>query len=107
MRHPFLVLCAISVVTLSACDKTGGNTVDRKVAGINVIDETNLNDVMLTVADPNEAVSYFQRASKAEPDRLDMKRGLASSLVRAKRVTEATGAWRDVTAHPEATSTGR
>ena len=108
MRHPSLVLmCAIAVAGLSACQKPGGNVVDRKVAGMNVIDETNLNDVMLTVADPDEAVSYFQRASQNDPDRIDHMRGLASSLVRAKRITEAVGAWREVTAHPDATNIDR
>lgn len=105
MRHPFLVsLCVIGSVAVSACDKSGENTVDRKVAGVNVIDDTNLNDVMLTVADANEAVTYFQRAVKNDPDRIDLQRGLASSLVRAKRVTESVPAWRAVVKHPEATN---
>ena len=67
---------------------------------INVIDETNLNDVMLTVADPDEAVSYFQRASTSNPDRVDLQRGLAKSLVRAGRIPEAVTAWREVTDIP-------
>lgn len=105
MRHPFLVsLCLLAAVTTAACNKSGGNSVDRKVAGVNVIDETNLNDVMLTVADPNEAVSYFQRAASENPDRIDLMRGLASSLVRARRVTEAVSAWRNVVKHPDAQS---
>jgi Flp pilus assembly protein TadD len=105
MRHPILVvLCVCCIASLSACSDPNENSVDRKVAGINVIDETNLNDVMLTVADPNEAVSYFQRASADNPDRLDLQRGLASSLVRAKRATEAVGAWRNVAAHPDVTN---
>ncbi len=34
---------------------------------VNVIDESNLNDIMLTVADPNEAVAYFDKHAEAEP----------------------------------------
>lgn len=104
MRHPILIsLCAAGAFALSACEQTAGNEVDRAFQDINVIDETNLNDVMLTASDPNEAVSYFQRAVGEKPDRLDLQRGLASSLVRAKRNTEAVAAWANVTKHKDAT----
>jgi Tfp pilus assembly protein PilF len=102
MRHPFLFsLCMFGIVATAACDKPSEESVNRKIAGINVIDESNLNDVMLTVADPNEAVSYFQRAVSDDPKRIDHLRGLANSLVRARRVTEAVGAWDTVIAHPD------
>ena len=85
MRNAGLLnLCLISIIALSAC---GGQRqfsdadVEQAIADVNVIDESNLNEVMLTVADPNEAVSYFQRASAANPDRIDLRRGLAKSLV--------------------------
>ncbi|WP_439141021.1 tetratricopeptide repeat protein [Planktotalea sp.] len=108
MRHPFLFsLCMFGVVATAACDKPNSGSVERSIAGVNVIDETNLNDVMLTVADPNESVSYFQRAVSDDPDRIDHLRGLASSLVRAKRSTEAVGAWQQVTRHPDATDIDR
>ncbi|MEC9313110.1 MAG: tetratricopeptide repeat protein, partial [Pseudomonadota bacterium] len=55
------------------------------------------------VADPNEAVSYFQKSLKSAPDRIDFQRGLATSMIRAKRNTEAASAWKKVAAHPEAT----
>jgi Flp pilus assembly protein TadD len=104
MRHPILIsLFAAGTFALSACEQTAGNEVDRAFQDINVIDETNLNDVMLTASDPNEAVSYFQRAVGEKPDRLDLQRGLASSLVRAKRNTEAVAAWANVTKHEDAT----
>ena len=41
--------------------------VERALRGVNVIDENNLNDIMLTSADPNEAVAYFQRTLVAIP----------------------------------------
>lgn len=108
MRHLFtLSVCAISAFALSACDKKTGTDVDRAFQGVNVVDESNLNDVMLSVADPNEAVSYFQRATGEQPDRLELSRGLAQSLVRAKRTTEAVSAWKKVADHPEATDDDR
>lgn len=98
MRHSILVsACLACAVTLSACANRDDEAVERALQDVNVIDETNLNDVMLTVADPNEAVDYFNRATKSTPDRIDLHRGLAKSLVRAKRYTEAVSAWTKVT----------
>ncbi|WP_306115455.1 MULTISPECIES: lipopolysaccharide assembly protein LapB [unclassified Roseovarius] len=108
MRHPiFLTLCVTSAIALSACEKKSAQDVDRAFQDVNVIDESNLNDVMLTSADPNEAVAYFQRATGGNPDRIDLQRGLAKSLVRAKRSTEAVAAWKKVTAHKKATDDDR
>jgi Flp pilus assembly protein TadD len=109
MRHPFIVaLCATGVFALAGCEKgIDTEAVDREFQGVNVIDGTNLNEVMLTVSDPNEAVSYFQRAAGAEPDRIDLLRGLAQSLVRAKRHTEGVVAWAKVVDHADATHDDR
>ncbi|BBU57644.1 MULTISPECIES: tetratricopeptide repeat protein [Mameliella] len=109
MRHPIIVsLCAAGVVALSACDK-GIDTaeMDRKFQGVNVVDESDLNEVMLTVGDPNEAVAYFQRTLKENPDRIDIRRGLAQSLVRAKRIPEAKVAWAKVVEHEDSTDDDR
>jgi Flp pilus assembly protein TadD len=98
MRHPILLsICLTGAIGLSACDKSADETVERAIQDVNVVDETNLNDVMLTVADPNEAANYFARAAKEKPDRIDLQRGLALSLVRAKRNSEAVTAWTKVT----------
>ncbi|MBW7921169.1 MAG: tetratricopeptide repeat protein [Rubellimicrobium sp.] len=104
MRHPQLViLMAVMALGLSACGRSGEDEVQRALDDINVIDSTNLNEVMLTVGDPDEAVAYFTRAVGSAPDRIDLMRGLAASQIRAGRITEAITAWRAVTAHPEAT----
>ena len=108
MRHPILtILCLGGAVALSACNKTSDADVQRAVKAVNVIDESNLNDIMLTVGDPNEAVAYFQKASTENPDRIDLKRGLAKSLVRAQRPTEAIGVLDQITATPEGTDDDR
>lgn len=36
---------------------------------------------MLSVADPNEAVEYFTRTLEQNPNRIDVMRGLARSLI--------------------------
>lgn len=102
----FLTLCA-AAIGLSACEQSGEAEVDRALKDINVVDETNLNDVMLTVGDPNEAVRYFANANANDPGRIDLQRGLAKSLVRAKRPVEAISAWQTVLSNPESNNTDR
>jgi Flp pilus assembly protein TadD len=107
MRHSFILTLCAAAIGLSACEQSGETDVERAMQDINVVDETNLNDVMLTVGDPNEAVRYFANASANDPGRIDLQRGLAKSLVRARRTDEAVGAWQIVVENEEATSTDR
>ena len=99
MRHPILISVALAgaVLVAGCAEKSGDATVQRAFQDVNVVDESNLSDVMLTVADPNEAVDYFTRTAAQQPDRIEMQRGLGVSLVRAKRNTEAAAAWGKVT----------
>lgn len=104
MRHPILLSVALmGTLAVAACDRSGDAQVERALQDVNVIDETNLNDVMLTVADPNEAVNYFLRASTNDPGRIDLMRGLAVSLIRARRSSEAATAWNAIVDHEDAT----
>ncbi len=108
MRHPILTsLCIAGVTALSACGNSSDADVKRALEDVNVIDETNLNDVMLTVADPNEGVAYFMRASNQHPERIDLKRGLAKSLIRAKKPREAALVWKVIIDSPEGTNEDR
>jgi Flp pilus assembly protein TadD len=108
MRHPVLVaLCLTGTLGLVACQRTSDAEVQRAIKSVNVIDESNLNDIMLTVGDPDEAVAYFQKASTEQPDRIDLKRGLGKSLVRANRPDEAVLVWSSITASPEVTNDDR
>ncbi|MCF6306073.1 MAG: tetratricopeptide repeat protein [Rhodobacteraceae bacterium] len=82
-----LAIVALSL-TLTACGEITDE--DRQLNGtMNVIDASDMNDIMLNFADPNEAVIYFETALNNEPDRLDFKRGLAKSLMNARRHAEA------------------
>lgn len=103
----FGTFCLASVLALSACEKPSDAEVEKAVDGVNVIDATNLNDIMLTVADPNEAVIYFKRASLDDPERVDFKRGLAISLIRAKRPAEAVVVFAKIVNSSEATNEDR
>lgn len=108
MRHAkFLALCLVGTVALSACQKSSDAEVQEALKSVNVIDESNLSDVMLTVADPNEAVSYFAGTLAENPDRMDIKRNLAKSLIRAQRPTEAATIWAEIVASAAVTNDDR
>lgn len=105
MRHPIpLIVALCGAVTLSACQKAGDAEVNRAINSVNAIDDNNLSDIMLTVADPNEAVAYFKRTASEQPDRIDIRRGLAKSLIRAKKNREGAAAWNQVVAHQDSTN---
>lgn len=99
----FASLCMAGVLVLSACEDPSQTEVDRTLDSLNVIDESNLGDLMLTSASATEAVAYFQRSTKEKPDRIDLQRGLALSLIRANKPREAVTAWKKVVTHSEAT----
>jgi len=108
MRHPILlspifkIACIATLVAVSGCGQSGSADVDRAMSDLSDIEGNDLTDVMLTVGNPNEAVKYFSGALTNNPDRIDLQRGLAKSLIRAKRPSDAIGAWQTVVNHPEA-----
>ncbi len=102
-----VALCLISAVALSACERGGKDEYSKTLKNVNVIDESNLNDIMLTVADPNEAVDYFQKALANDPGRIDLTRGLGKSLLRAKRATEAAVIFETIIEHEDSNNDDR
>ena len=105
MRQPVLIsLLLAGAVVLSACAHDKGAEAAKALKDINVIDESNLSSVMETVGDPNEAVAFFAETSAENPERVDLKRSLAKSLVRAKKPLEAAQIWREVAYGPQGTS---
>ncbi len=107
MRHTILITLCAAAIGLSACEQSGDVEVERALADLNVVDESNLNDVMLTVGDPNEAVRYFSGANANDPGRIDLQRGLAKSLVRAGRNADAIDVWQTVLTHEETADVDR
>lgn len=107
MRKVMMIsLVMTGAVALSGCEGAMSE-VKRAKSSVNVIDESNLNDLMLGAADPNEAVSYFSRAVGENPDRIDLKRGLAKSLIRAGNADAAAKAWAAVLKHDDVTDNDR
>lgn len=109
MRHPVLpALCLMGAFALSACQNgVSRSQADKAVAAAAAVDQSNLNDIMLTVADPTEAVTYFKNAVTVSPDRADLKRGLAKSQARAGMFGEAAATMNAVVATPGATDDDR
>ena len=103
-----LALCLAGTVPLVACQQgVSRSQADKAVAEVAAIDQSSLNDIMLTVADPVEAVNYFKNALTVSPDRIDLKRGLAKSLSRAGLYSEAVTIQNEIIASPDATDADR
>ena len=104
MHRPRIVILGLVAISLAACDKAPfSDGVGRASGGVNMVDEADLNNIMLSVGDPMAAVAHFRRALESRPDQIDLRRGLAQSLIRAGDGPGAAVAWSDVVAHPEST----
>ncbi len=76
-------------ITLAGCAEMTDAEKNASLGSINVIDATGLNDIMLNLADPNEAVAFFRDSLAADPDRVDLKKGYAQALVQNSQYAEA------------------
>lgn len=109
MRQILMIgLCLAGMTTLSACNRGLDDAeVKRAIKDVNVIDESNLSEIMLTVGDPEESVAYFSRTLQQNPDRPDLKRGLARSLMRANRPEDAAKIWSQLIGSGQASNDDR
>jgi len=85
-----MLLCAMA---LSACEQVSEK---QDPLGNDVIDDAGLTQLLLTAGDPEEAVRYFANAVSEQPDRADLRRGLAISLTRARRYPEAARVYQEL-----------
>ncbi|CTQ49955.1 tetratricopeptide repeat protein [Jannaschia donghaensis] len=105
MRHPgFIALLLGGTFALSACGQMGQSEVTRAVNSATRAEADSIREIMLTVADPREAVTYFQRQAQAEPDDIERQRDLAGALIRAGRNTEGKQAWQKIVASEKSNS---
>lgn len=84
----------LALLTLAACEP--GIADKKDPLGQNAIESANLNYLLLNAGDPEEGVAYFEGALANEPDRADLRRGLAVSLNRAKRYPEAARVYQEM-----------
>lgn len=102
MRKVPLALTCLAVAGLIAgCEQTGAAQTARAIDGVAAIDQQNIAELMLTTADPREAVAYFSDAASRQPEELLFQRGLARSLARAGRAEEALPIWERLVQHPD------
>ena len=104
-----LLAAACATTVLTACDRFRQEDaeVDRAAEAVDVIQNVDLSEAVMQGADPREAVAYFSRTTMETPGRIDLRRGLAQSLVRAGEPEDAAVAWERVVAHPQATPADR
>jgi len=95
-------VCLVGLAVLVGCSQGRQSMATRAIDSVAEIDQENMAEMMLAVADPREAVQYFTQASEANPDRIVLRRGLARSLMRAGSAAESVPVWRTVIEHPEA-----
>jgi Flp pilus assembly protein TadD len=96
------------VATLAGCAQPDEEVeIEEALRSVNVIDEANLNELMLSSGSAEEAIGYFRKASAENPDRIDLKRGLAGSLVRGGKSSEGARVWEEVTRMPGASNEDR
>jgi len=108
MGNPIMaIVVTAGILALSACGENGRASKSAGADPVSVVDATDLNDIMLTVADPNEAVTYFRTSLTRDPNRIEFMRGLGRSLVRAKRATEAAPVFEKLIKHKGSTHEDR
>jgi len=100
-------LCLAGVALLAGCGESMRAQTARAIDSVQSIDQENMAEMMLAVADPREAVQYFTQQTQANPDRIIFRRGLARSLMRAGQAEAAIPVWQAVLTHPEATQDDR
>ncbi len=106
-RFRTVTLGIMLIGSLAACNKMTDAEKNASLGPINAVDATGLSDIMLNLADPEEAVNFFKDSLAQNPDRVDLKRGYAESLVRAKRHAEAALIYEQLIASGDATDQDR
>lgn len=106
--HHLPLAFGLLALALSGCGQGVSRAqADRAVAEAQAVDQANLSEIMLTVGDPQEAVTYFRNALASNPDKIALKRGLARSQLRAGLLAEANVTVTDLLATPGATDDDR
>ncbi len=79
-----------AVLLLSACGAAReGMDNSAELASIEAIDDATVADIMLNAGDAQQAIAFFRGKLADEPNRVDYKRGLAQSYIRARQYADA------------------
>ncbi len=109
MRHPLPTsLLLAGVILLAGCaHRDKGAEAAKALKDLNVVDASGMNDLMLNATSPEQSVTYFAKASADNPTRIDLKRGLAKSLIRAGKAADAVPVWKQVANSADGTNEDR
>ncbi len=102
-----VIYCSAAAIFLAACTEMTDAEKNAELGPLNAVDATGISDIMLNLADPEEAVVFFRDALAQNPDRVDLKRNYAKSLVRAKKYAEAALVFEQLIESGDATSEDR
>ncbi len=94
-------------VLLSGCDEMTQEEKEADLGPLNVMEQDGMDDIMLNLADPQEAVRFFRNKLNEDPTNIQTLRNLAQALVRAREFTEATLVYEQLIATGQATSEDR
>ncbi len=101
------IYCSAAAIFLAACTEMTDAEKNAELGPLNAVDATGISDIMLNLADPEEAVVFFRDALAQNPERIDLKRNYAKSLVRAKKYAEAALVFEQLIETGDATSEDR
>lgn len=109
MRYARSLGLGISLLSLlAACSQSmSDNQVRDAIRSAAAVEQANINELMMSVADPNESVTYFQNAVKGAPGDPVLRRYLAKSLLRAGKTAEAVQILTDLVSQPTAADEDR
>jgi len=82
-------LTLVAVLAVAACGPRPQIDNSGELATLEAIDEQTITDIMLTSGDAVQAINFFRAKLAEEPNRVDYKRGLAESYVRARQHDQA------------------
>jgi len=84
-----LYVMVASALAITACAPQQQMDNSAELATLEAIDEQTITEIMLTSGDPVQAINFFRKKLQESPDRIDYKRGLAESYVRARQHDQA------------------
>lgn len=109
MRHvASLALGLCLSFGVAACNPNPSDQqVQQAIDDASAVEQGNINELMMTVSDPNDSVAYFQNATQNNPDDPVLKRFLGKSLLRAGKADQAVRILTDLVNSPGATDDDR
>lgn len=90
-------------VFVSGCTPMTEEEKNADLGPIDIMGEEGMSDIMLNLADPDQAVEFFRTRLAQDPDSIEMKRNLALALVRAKKYADAVLQYEQIVAAGQAT----